>query len=248
MRFGLVASFLLIVIALPASAQVLPLPPVGDVDVIYQTNGYVPAFYQGKAVRADMNSMTFMAIATKSDGTVLNPKDVKFTWGKDGTIFADRSGEGVNTFTYDGIGISRPFTISVEVLSSDQSVRTKKTVTVNKGAPEVLLYEDNPLYGIEFQKALRGGVALEGKEMNIAAFPFFFNVTARNDQKLSYAWAMNGVAVSDVPGPSLLLRQTSTSAGSSAISLIVSNAKEFLQSAQANMTLTFSGTSQTTTF
>ena len=221
------------------SAQIYVPSEAGSVDILYQTSGYVPPLYPGKAIRADQNEIVLTAIASDKNGTVINPKNVLFTWSKDGEVHADLSGLGVNTFKYDGGGVSRPFTVNVRASTRDAKVNASNEINIDRTSPEIILYENNPLYGFQFQKALTQSVILNGQEMKISAFPFFFSAAYGTKNSFTYSWSMNGTVMPGITTSDLLLRKTDTDSGTATINVDVQNTKQFLQSARAGLMLKF---------
>lgn len=218
-----------------ASAQT----PAGSVDLIYQTSGYTPPFFKGKAVFAHQNQAIFIAIPhIVRGGSEVGAKNLTYTWKKDDVILGDISGPGQDTFFYDGKGVSQTFTIEVEVATQDKTSIVKRAIIVNPANGEVLVYEDNPFLGIQFQKALSGKISLANKEIKLSAFPYFFNGSSKADSRLEYSWQMNGGDIT-VPNSktSVNLRNESNQVGESKITLSVQNIKEFLESAQTSFTI-----------
>lgn len=217
-----------------------------EVDLIWQTEGFVPPFYKGKALFSHQNIITFIALPhmTGPNGVEIGAKNLVYKWIKNGTVIETASGFGKNIYTFIGPLISRPLNIEVEVTSpTGNGVGIAETV-VSPIEPSVVFYKKNPLYGIEFQKAFLGTVELKGsKEVVVLGVPFFFGVLSANAPELSYNWSINGSSVdSNTVTNTRVFRQIEGTSGTSNISLRIENRNKILQSASSNFNLMFGDT------
>lgn len=223
------------------------------VDIIWQSESYVPPFYKGKALFSWQNRITFVAIPhiTNSNGVELNPKTLTYKWTRNGSVMTNFSGYGKNTYTYIPSIISRPLQIEVEVTSTGDDVAYSQ-INLAPIDPIIMFYEKSPLYGFLYEKSLGGKVSLKNqKEIEIAVVPFFFGTNSINDPNLPYIWKINGSQIdSDTTKTSRFFRPKEGTSGISNISLSIDNADEVLQSASSNFNLEFDTTNITsdTTF
>lgn len=222
-----------------------------SVDIIWQNDGYVPPFYKGKALYSYQNKITFIAIPhlTNDEGVELNPNNLIYKWTKNGAVVNDFSGYGKSTYTMISTIISRPIKMEVEVTSANSDVIAYSNIYVEPKDPTILMYEKNPLYGFMFEKALTGDVTLNSKEIEIAAFPYFFGTLARNTYDLPYIWKINGTKIdNDTSQISRTFRPKEGTSGLSQISVSIDNINKVLQSAKGSFNLQFdaSTTTQTT--
>lgn len=221
-----------------------------SIDLLWQSESYVPPFYKGKALFSYSNKITFIAIPhlIGGSGSEVSPKSLVYKWSKNGTPVDDESGYGKNTFTISPGVISRPMTISVEVSTIDATVSGFAQTSVSPGNPFVLFYRKDPVYGIEFQKALSGDVALGAeKEMSVLAVPFFFG-TPGPYQWLSYRWQINGKAIdNDVTETTRVFRPSEGTSGSSKIGVSIENRNKILQLSSASFDLSFTNDSASDT-
>ncbi len=217
--------------------KTLNIKPVA-VDLVWQTDSFVPPFYKGKAMFSHQNKITFVALPhmVLGNGSEINPKNLVYKWSKNGSVQDSDSGYGKNTFTFVSPLISRPFDIEVEVTSaSTDSVGFAKTFLAPDD-PSVIFYQKNPLYGIEFQKALSGIASFGNSEVAIVGMPFFFGTT--NSQGLIYKWTVNGALIdNDTTQTTRIFRQKQGTVGTSNISLSIENPSKILQFASGNFNI-----------
>ncbi len=220
------------------------------VDMIWQATGYTPPFYKGKTLFSHQDVIEFIALPHFSDanGAEIPPQNLIYTWTRNGTVVGDFSGYGKYTYTVQSSIISRPLDIQVQVTSPNTNAVGSAETVVAPTDPMVLMYEKNPLYGIQFQKVLADGAILSSsREINVIGEPYFFGTTDSHDTSLTYNWSINGNSIdSDTTQTTRVFREPDGVVGTSNISLSVTNTNQILQSAQYAFNLIF-GKTQTQT-
>lgn len=218
-----------------------------SVDLIWESSGSVPAFYKGKIMYSHQNVITFIALPHISERRgEINAKNLIYTWKKNGSVLGSDSGYGKNVFTMTGPLISRALDIEVEVTTTDGSAGGYARTFVNPGEPSILFYEKNPLYGIEFQKALSGSIKLTGSEITVIGIPFFFGTKSLYAPELSYKWSLNGSRIdANTTETTQVFRQKPGTKGSATVSLSVEHSRKILQFTSASFNLEFGQTGST---
>lgn len=214
--------------------------PVG-IDLVWQNESFVPPFYKGKALYSHQNKITFIAIPhIFNNGKEVSPKNLIYTWKKNGSVIESASGYGKNTYTSEGSVISRPLNIEVNVTSPTTSASGYTHTVVTPIEPSIVFYKKDPLYGIEFQKALSGSISIENSnEINILAIPFFFGVMDKKSTDLTYIWSINGSEISSAGSSNQVFRRKEGTKGNSLISLSIENSNKILQYASEDFNLVF---------
>lgn len=209
------------------------------VDIIWETNNVSHPFYKGKSLYSQLSVIKFIAMPelVDQDGLFIPAENIYYTWKKDNEVLGSKSGYGKNSLLIDEVVLRTPLEIEVLAESKDRNYAASGKLSVDTVNPTILAYEDSPLYGTLFNRALVGNFSLGSKEISIEVYPFYFNTANRN--ALAYTWRINGRAVSGFEGPYLTLRNTTESTGSSRIRLDVSNPKSLVESASENFTITF---------
>lgn len=213
-----------------------------SVDLIWQTSGYVPPFYKGKALFGHQNTVSVVAVPhiPNKNGVEMNPKNMIYRWRKNGSVVESASGFGKNVYTFEGSLISRDVKVSVEVTPQDESAVGFATITLKPTEPSILLYKKDPLYGIEFQKSLVGEEYFDNSnEISIFVAPFLHDIFS-NEDFVSYSWSINGTQISDTVGNrNQTFRQKDGTSGTSRVSIRIDNTEKILQSSTKNISLTF---------
>jgi hypothetical protein len=218
----------------------LTIAPV-SVDLIWQSDSFVPPFYKGKALYSHQNKITFIALPhIFENGKEVSPKNLIYTWKKNGSVVDFASGYGKNTYATEGAVISRALNIEVVVTSPTTNASGYAHTLVNPIEPSIVFYKKNPLYGIEFQTALSGAVKIENSnEINILAIPFFFGVTDKRSADLTYIWSINGSEIPNIGSSNQVFRKKEGTEGNSLISLSIENSNKILQYSSADFSLVF---------
>ncbi len=136
---------------------------------------------------------------------------------------------------------TEPIKIEVEISSTDGSYTARGVATIAPLSPKVLVYENRPLAGVRFDKALKGEHRLDGNEILLFGIPYFFSAIQRTASNLTFNWEMNDTFIppSEQDRSILILRNESGSSGISSINLIVENSNGILQSAENKFSLLY---------
>jgi hypothetical protein len=220
-------------------SKILTIQPV-KVSLIYETDSYVPPFYRGKSSYSYEGRARVIALPefVDQDGKKINPSSLIYLWKAGGQVAAGDSGYGKQIFSFRGRIPLRPNFVTVTVTNADKTLVAEGGIEIVPAAPLVLLYENNPELGVLYNKALSSNISLQKNEVWIAAAPYFFDADAKNNPNLKYDWNLNGQPVGDA-ADTLVLRRVGDAAGSSLLSLQVSNTRRILQFGNANLNIAF---------
>lgn len=213
-----------------------------DVDLLWEANSYVPPFYKGKALYPLQGTVVITALPSVfENGSKVSTKNLLYTWKKDGLILGSLSGYGKNTLAIEGTFIGSSVSVSVEV-SSSGGAKAAGAMSVKPQLPEVLLYEESPLYGVRLESALKSAFTMKEKETTILSIPYFFNLSEIGAGALVRTWALNGKTIEGREKEEAVTFRQPEEAGSSQVSVTIDNPSKVLQSAQGTMTLRFNKT------
>lgn len=218
----------------------------GSVDMIIESDGYVPPFFLGKLPLAYQNIAKITAVPHLADSTgkEYDPRTLLYQWKKDnGTVLQDQSGYGKQSISLPGDIVPRPYYLVVDIWPRSGSVKAEGVVQINPQGPSLDFYIDDPLYGPLYNKAVGGVVRIGSqRETGILAVPYGFNGSAA-DKSLSLAWLINGASHPELASSkSVILRTPGNAAGSSDVGLRISGDKNILQDAQGSFSAIFTAT------
>ncbi len=216
----------------------------GSVDLIVESDGYVPPLFTGKISPSFQNNVKIIAIPhlANAAGVEYDSKTLIYEWQRNDMAIEGQSGYGKRSIIIEGAPVPRPYTISVTVRSRDGLSVTKGYITISPQVPTLSFYVDDPLYGPLFNKAVGSQLNLgTQRESSVLVVPFGFNKPQNGAGNLSYEWTINGSLRSDLlTNQSIILRAPDESAGSSRIGLTIKNNRDILQGALGGFTVVFS--------
>lgn len=216
-----------------------------SVDLIFEAESYTPPFYRGKAYFPYQGKARVIAIPSFIDdnGKQIPASNLVFNWKDQNHNFTDSSGLGKNILNYKGSVPIRTGIVSVQVSSIDQKQIANASINIEPKESRVILYENDPEYGILFNKALSDTVNLSKGEITVVATPYYFNVSDPNDYNLKYEWNLNG-SVLNKNGNSIVLKSPAGVGGQANLSLQLSNTIDMFQFADAALNINFGATAR----
>ncbi|MEK7390640.1 MAG: hypothetical protein AAB635_00705 [Patescibacteria group bacterium] len=218
------------------------------VDVLWQADTYTPPFYRGKAIHSNQDPITVVAepFFINSQGVRLDPEKLIYRWTRNGKLNDLASGYGKKTFRIVPSILMKPIDVEVEVSSVDGIFHSVSSINIPDSKTEVLLYENHPLYGIVFERALNAKESpITNHEIRIIGVPFFFSNQQKNLGQLVYDWKLNNASVNQ-PGNEVIFRKPEGGGeGRSLVSLGIKNPERFAQSSSASLHVQFKDEEET---
>lgn len=213
--------------------------PAG-LELVFEADGYTPPFYDGRTVFTHQAPYHVVAIArfTDATGKTYQPSELLYTWKINGRANLPADGYGRSTMNAKGELISRPFYVSATVETPDGSLRANKSIFITPYEAEMQVYEDNPLYGVMYEKALTGTYPLDRSEVSVVAEPYFFGVSDPEDASLTYVWNLAGENLAIPPNQNkLIIRNDNNSVGNTTVSVFARHTGDILQEAGTNFSI-----------
>lgn len=214
-----------------------------DVVLIAEPVSSVPPLYPGKSSVPIEGSVRVVAVANlrSSGGTALNPSSLSYSWTVDGTQIANSSGVGKDTIIVASPLQYRGRTVSVAVANQNGDLVGGSSIFLSSADPFVRIYENDPLLGIRFDRALSESFAINRSEMTLYAAPFGLSVAGGSPL---LRWFLNGEAAQT--GSLITLRPAGSGRGNASLSLVASSG-DFTQ-ATTDISLSFGTISNTNFF
>ncbi|MHB1316604.1 MAG: hypothetical protein ACYCZW_01970 [Minisyncoccota bacterium] len=212
------------------------------VSILWEADTYTPPFFKGKTLFSHQSTVTFVAQPQIIvGGKTISATNLIYKWSKDGTILGNQNGYGKQTLTLDGSVISRTMRIFVEVEDPQSGAIASGVISLNPVEPEILTYVVDPLYGVQYNKAIKGTLGLPSKEITLMAVPYFFSIkNSSYNPEISYNWSINGNTILDgLNTNTRVFRKVGDVFGTSNIGLRILNDNKLLQFASYNMLIDF---------
>lgn len=225
-------------LSLLALATYIQTAQAQSVDILWESNGYTPAFYQGKALWSKEGTIRLVAIPQ----SLGNPLSLNYKWSRNGTVLGNTNGIGQNTLEFHDSVISKPQTFKIEIVSPTEATLAESSLTLVPQVPGLLIYEYSPLYGTLFNKEVSAGYAVTENEVEFSAVPLFFSATSPLQPSLRYSWQSGGGI--DGTQPHITYRVPEETTGRHSITLKVSESNTLLQTAQRSFLVEFNHDAQ----
>lgn len=210
-----------------------------SVDLLWEARSYTPPFYKGKRLHSAGGSLRIIALPQiVSRGSRVADPSLVYTWRKNGVVLGSKSGTGKNMLSIAGSQLGFGERISVSVSTQDEKISAEGSINIPVSSTRTIVYENDPLLGIVFEKSIRGELDLIKKEIRLEAYPYFFSTLERGANKLNYSWQIAGSESSNDPYVTL---RRGEGAGSASALVSVNNIVDILQSARRSITIRFSG-------
>jgi hypothetical protein len=128
-------------------------------------------------------------------------------------------------------------TINVEVSNSDGTIAATKSITLSPGVPEIIFYEDSPLYGTIYEHSMSDRIPLVSEEITLRAEPF--DISTNNlFAELDLDWTINGASIPTFKNQNVItLRKTGVVSGESLVGLVIQHQTKILQGGQVNINI-----------
>lgn len=206
-----------------------------EVDLLFDSDSYVPPFYRGRALPSAGTHLHLEALPhlRVQGGKDLPASELTYTWRRNDEVLGSVSGKGKSSVTIAAPVLFATDVISVEVRSSNGVLSGEAQVQIPSLEPTLALYEDHPLYGILYNRALGAHTDIPDTEMTFAAIPYFAQSSGAQDHSLQYAWMVNETAIkADSTRPNELTINATNSNGEAELALELTHLTNvFLQAA-----------------
>lgn len=212
------------------------------VGIVWEAQTYTPPLYRGKAHHSPGSEVrvTAVPILIDEDGKQLKPEDLMYTWKIDNASRPLLSGVGEQTAVMTNFRYLQPLEVSVDVSSLDERIIARGKITIPVKQPEIVLYEQHPLLGVLYTRAIPASAYRLQNEANIVAEPYHMSVAVRDDESLKYDWRVGSNKI-DARGI-ITLRPEGSGEGSTILSLALTHVREILQSARLRTSVDFRAT------
>lgn len=171
------------------TAEIFP----STVDLLIDPMSYSMPFYKGKPFFIKEGSVRIIALPDiKINGVKIPSRDLIFRWSKDDYILGSNSGKGKDSIVINSTIPIRDVSIGLQILDSSGNILTEKSKIITLNDPKILFYENSPLYGILYNKAIVGNYYLGTKEeVKIIAKPFSFSFLKETSKESNFSWYIN---------------------------------------------------------
>jgi hypothetical protein len=195
---------------------------VTDLVIVWDTNTYIPPWYEGKALPIQSSIVRLVAMPHISlDGHDVPIEQLIYSWQVDGKRVLTGSGERILRISAPQFA-KRGRTVILTIEDITKRVKKEARIMITPFSPRVGIYSITPLGGVEFRR----NVILpkpDQSQIDLIAEPFYFNMAGRNS--LSYQWRVDYSPVQGTPeNPSIITFKTDDVSGTIPVSVRVDSA------------------------
>ncbi len=167
-----------------------------ELDLLWESDSYVPQAFRGRALPSAGSMLHLEAIPRfkRPDGHLVPLQDIIFTWRKGVSVLQSVSGVGKSSAIIPSPVLFGSDTISVEAHTTDGTLATESSVRIASKEPYIVLYQDDPLLGVTYYRAIGAQEDAHDVEMSLVAVPYYLASDPR-DASLQYDWTLNGAQV-----------------------------------------------------
>jgi hypothetical protein len=207
-----------------------------DVALVVEPLTGTHPFYDGAALVAPEGRVRVVAMTDFRTGTGarIPSNQLAYTWKLGERVLTEQSGIGRSTLSATAAPRYRDARVSVTVATVDGAVNGGATAIISAGSPELLIYRDDPLLGIDFAHALSGTFSMSGEEETFRAVSYHFGNAP------GFSWSLNGSAAGS--DERLTVRTTGNERGTALLRAVATDGAAG-ESADASFTVDFGGRS-----
>lgn len=197
-----------------------------NVDIVWEGKTYVPPFYGGRPLVGGSSAVVLAAIPRIIENGERTPSGaLSYSWSVNGQKIPGQSGSGKSSIEIFTPFFDTSFTVSVVAETRSGATLAESSAFITPVSPIIVVYEDLPLSGVNFNRALLNDADFPENEIRFRAYPFF----VADPDGVTYAWDINGVAVTDSANPRNLMVRKEESGGSSGTYIVTASFKNALK-------------------
>lgn len=164
-----------------------------DLDLTYEAETYAHPFFQGRPTFTNSSRIRVAAVPKFIDPLTkreIPANNLIYTWRIDGTVDQKISGYGKSYADIVGKLISRGLDIEVEVEAIESPLKAHARLFIEDSQPDIAVYEDHPLYGVIFERAVDAerSYPVAENEISLLAVPYSMDIDNINDPRATFSW------------------------------------------------------------
>jgi hypothetical protein len=222
-------------------SKTMTIMPAG-VDMLWEAyDAYTPPFYKGKALVPSQGTFKVVAMPNLINqyGKV-NVNNLSYAWTEDGNAQPNSSGWGKSSFIFQNSYLDKNNTTQVEISDISGNTNASGKITLNTSNPKILFYENDPLLGEKWEKALSDGFKINPNGETITVEPYFFSPKNISSTDLTFDWSLNGDKI-QTPNPKniLSIKPEIGQTGNATINVSINNTNTLFQSLEKQISVQF---------
>lgn len=212
-----------------------------EVDLLWESDSYSPPYFRGRTLSGTNATIRAQAVVRfiRADGSTIPEEDIIYSWYKGTTRIL--SGRGKSSMITTGPSLFGNETLAVAAESADGLYHGRASVNITGVDPNIELYENHPLFGVLYHRALLNDATTLESELRVSAVPYFAHVTAPQDSSLVYEWRHGTTDITPDPKhPETLTINAQGYQGTATIDLRLTSLTDLFLRASGAWNITFS--------
>lgn len=209
-----------------------------SVDLLYEgVEGYVPPFYEGRALAGEGSNVRIVAFPTIAEfGKKVPDSNLSYNWYVNDEYKSGSSGIGKSSFVIPLDYLSDSTDVRV-LVRSPLGYAAEKTISIYPHATMPIFYKYDEVLGTDLSRAFTRRLELS-RDITLSFVPFFLS-TRKMEATTNYGWYLDGLPVSPVEKDLLSLKPKENSYGSRTLSITAEQTRRRLQKAETSLDIVF---------
>lgn len=220
-----------------------------ELDLLWEAQTYTPPFYKGKALPT-FKSLVRVTAIPRFNSLTSDPKKYHYKWTFNRNLGLGEA-TGKNSVVFPMGYADTPVPVDVTITLAGTDWTGDKHISVPGFPAKAVLYQQDPLLGINFNSAWTKGIETKESEFVAYAVPYFFSLDDLVNNRLVLRWEIDRGYVSPgldaryltIPNPIEKNDDGASVRGATAVTKTISfraqNPGRILQEGSAKSTLTF---------
>lgn len=215
-----------------------------EVDLIVENQSFTPPFYKGGTYFTNQGAVKIIAMPNilGTNSKKIDSKNLVFKWTKDDTVIGSSSGTGKDSVIINGSVPITDIRVGVNIYDLSGNELANRSMILTAKDPQILFYENSPIYGILFNRAVTNYYLGTREQIKITAEPFYYTfLNGNRDSDAQYSWTVNQNSVTPTGNENeILLKQDNNGvSGIASISLTIDNLSKIFQYGDSSFNVQF---------
>ncbi len=213
-----------------------------DIDMLWEAaDSYRPPFYKGKTLVGKEGSFKVVAVPSINvQNQTIDPDNLSYVWQKNDEGAPNASGWGKTFFTFKNSYLDPTDEIKVKVTDLTGKINTEGVVRLQGVDPKIVFYRNDPVLGINFNKAIPNGFTLKKEGETIMGLPYFFSPKKLNSNNVDIKWTLGERELNtNNPKNEISVKPEEGKTGSAKIKMFITNKKTLFQETEKEINVNF---------